>query len=51
MIEGIKHLLGICGEGHPSLFTGVAVITAAGYYSRMVYLLGREAIKNIVKKL
>ena len=28
MLEFIRHALGICGEGHPSLITGIIAIVA-----------------------
>jgi hypothetical protein len=32
MVELIRHMLGICGEPHPSLLTLISSIPFIGYY-------------------
>lgn len=47
ILEIVKHLFGLCGEGHPHLFTfSPLVVGIMGYY----YYIN-EKIKRICKKI
>ena len=45
MIEIIKHSLGLCGEGHPNIFTALLGATSLGTY--IYYILNKfKLIRN-----
>lgn len=50
MIEFIKHALGICGEGHPNLFTVLFGSSAIGGY---IYygLIKLKILRNDTKRI
>ena len=53
MVEAIKHLLGCCGEGHPSLLyllSVTPVLVMRGYFLRSFSFI-RLSLKNGLKRL
>jgi len=49
MIEIIKHALGLCGEGHPNIFTAIFGSTALGgyiYYILLKFKLIKHGKRN-----
>ena len=52
MIEWLRHLLGLCGEPHPSLLTLIYVSPVLGYIAYRIkeYINGKKSKKRINSK-